>query len=414
MRQPEIEYKDQSGPVDPDFLTQRVEGSYLRRIKESWQGRHLFHGKTPDEQAIQLTSNDYLSIANHPDIIEAQVSSLRQFGNGVAMSAVFHQADNPQADFEQHMAEFLQTEAVLTSQSGWCANTGLLQSIANQDIPVYLDVSAHMSMWEGARSAGAKAIPFVHNSASSLERMIKKYGKGVVCVDSVYSTNGDIAPLAELAEVTERYGCIFVVDESHSLGTHGPNGAGMVVAAELTEKVHFRTASLAKAFAGRGGIIAGNARNLEFFQYEARPAIFSSAVLPHDVAGFDATLRVIQKEQWRRVKLANNARFLKQGLMALGYNVSVSKSQILALEAGLEHQTMILRDALEANGVFGSVFCAPATPKHCSLIRFSVTAGHSQDQLAEVIDMCKKIRNEVDMINWPSTKRLKREPCLVD
>ncbi len=168
----------------------------------------------------------------------------------------------------------MDAEAGVLCQSGWCANTGLIQSIANKDVPVYIDMLAHTSLWEGIHSAGANAVPFMHNDADHLRKQVKHHGAGVIVVDSLYSTSGSLCPLTEIVEISEENGCILVVDESHSLGTHGPHGKGLVVGLGLTEHVHFRTASLAKAFAGRAGFITCSERFSEYFRYESNPADF--------------------------------------------------------------------------------------------------------------------------------------------
>jgi CAI-1 autoinducer synthase len=201
---------------------------------------------------------------------------------------------------------------------------------------------------------------------------------------------------------------VLVVDESHSLGTHGPEGAGLVVALGLAERVQFRTASLAKAFAGRAGFITCSRRFNEYFKSTSSPAIFSSTLLPHDIAGLEATLAVVQREGWRRERLHANADWLRASLDELGYNLNDSESQIVSLEPGPEQQTIVLRDALESRGIFGAIFCAPATPKNRSLMRFSVNAALSEAELARVVDVCREIRGEVDLANWPSTRRKQR------
>ncbi len=160
----------------------------------------------------------------------------------------------------------------------------------------------------------------------------------------------------------ERHGAALIADETHSFGTQGPNGAGLVVAAGLAERVHFRTVGLSKAVASRGGLVVSSRRNIEYFRYEALPTIFSTSVMQHEIAGFDAVLDIFEKEDWRRDKLHANHAYLKQGLDALGYNMSASKSQIIGLEAGDIRQTTALRDALEKRGVFGAIFFPPATP----------------------------------------------------
>lgn len=394
--------------IEPDFLQQHVDVYYRERVEKTWNGGHIMQGRMPGSDAVLMVSNDYLDIAGHPAIIQAQIDCLQAQRSSIVMSAVYLHNDCPQARLEERMAEFLRMEDAMLCQSGYAANVGLLQSIASPDTPVYIDMLAHTSLWEGAHSAQARAIPFRHNNASHLEHLIRRHGRGIVVVDSVYSTCGSVAPLADIIDVANRHGCVSVVDESHSLGTHGAHGEGMVASMGLTERVHFVTASLAKAFAGRAGVIACSRRLTHFIKYNSRPAIFSSALLPQEIAGLEATLDLIRAARDRRAQVHENANRLRSHLDKLGYNVDLSQAQIIGLEAGPEQQTMVLRDALESRGVFGSVFCAPATPSNRSLIRLSINSGLTREQIDHVIRVCGEIREEVDLKNWASTRRRER------
>lgn len=389
----------------PDFVALRVAKYYRERVQNTWHGGHIMRGRVPGPDALHLSSNDYLSIARHPKIQAAMVESIQRNGNGLLMSGIFLHGTCPQLELEARLAKFMKAEAGVLCQSGFSANVGLLQAIASEQTPVYVDMMAHMSLWEGIRSAGAKAVTIFHNDLAHLERQILRYGPGIVVVDSVYSTTGCLAPLKEILTICEAQGCVLVADESHSLGTHGPNGEGLVVALGLAERVHFRTASLAKAFAGRAGFITCSKRFNEYFKFEANPAIFSSTLLPHEVMGLDATLSVIKEESWRRDKLHANAAYVRRHLDDLGYNLNHSETQIVSLESGTEQQTLVLRDALESRGIFGSVFCAPATPKNRALMRFSVNAALTQADLDRLINACRDMRDEVDLASWPSTRR---------
>jgi CAI-1 autoinducer synthase len=238
--------------------------------------------------------------------------------------------------------------------------------------------------------------------------MVEKHGPGVIVIDALYSTNGSIAPLHEVVDIAERSGSILVVDESHSLGTHGPKGAGLVVELGLAERVHFRTASLAKAFAGRAGFITCSSRFKGYFRTESRPAIFSSALLEHELAWFDAAVDFISAADARRASLHRNARMVREGLRELGYNVNDGSEQIIALEAGPEPKTLVLRKALEKRGVYGAVFCAPATPKNRSIVRLTLNSGMRQHDIDTLLEACADMRDEVDLDNWSSTRRLGR------
>jgi CAI-1 autoinducer synthase len=386
----------------PHFLAARIDGYEARNRKN---GAHLLRGRIPGAEAVVMVSNDYLALSQHPTIIESQVQALRAHGHGLLRSDVFRHGANPLQEFEAQLARFMEMEDAILSQSGWCANVGLIQAISNKDTPVYLDMFAHASLWEGTRSAGAIARPFKHNDPQSLEQMLKRHGQGVIAVDAVYSTSGSVCPLKDILAIAERYGCIIVVDESHSLGVFGRRGEGLTASLGYAERVHFCTASLSKTFASRGGIVIGSARAMEYFQYESLPAIFSSSVLPHEASGYIATLAVIADSSQRREQLWQNADYLRNSLNRLGYNVEDSQSQIMSLVAGTEPQTLVLRDALESRGVFGSVFCWPATAKKHALIRFSVNSALTREQLDHVIDVCEAVREEVGMHDWVSTRR---------
>ncbi len=377
---------------EPEFLRARM-ARHTTRAQRSWNGKHIFFtGGSPRKGDINLANNDYLSLANHPRVIQAQVDTLYHCGNGAMMSAVFLKEQSAQHSFEQQMAEFLGAEAVVLCQSGWSANVGLIQAIADRDVPVYIDQRAHMSLWEGILSAGAVPRPFRHNNPEHLRRQLRRHGEGIVVVDSVYSTQGDLAPLTDIVAVAEELGGIMVVDESHSLGTHGPHGEGLVAELGLIKRVHFRTASLAKAFVGRAGVIACSRRFADYFPYESRPAIFSSALLPHEIAGLGATLDIVQREDWRRRRLHENAAWLRDAIADLGFGVEVSESQILGLETGSESRLPALRDALEAEGVFGAVFIPPATPKNGALLRLSINCDLSQEHLQRILYACRKAK----------------------
>jgi CAI-1 autoinducer synthase len=381
------------------------ENSELRGRVDAYNDRmrdgHVVAGRAPAAGSLQLWSNDYLGLGGHPEIVRAQVDLLERHTEGVFMSAVFLNETSMQRRFEQQMAAYLGTDAAVLCQSGWSANTGLVQALVDKDTPVYIDQFAHASLWEGAHVAGAPVHMFRHNRPDHLDGLVKRYGAGLILVDAVYSAYGTICPLAQIAAVSEREGCMLAVDESHSIGVYGPHGEGLVHTLGLTERVQYRTFSLSKAFATRAGMVAGPARVMSYFPYVARPAIFSSAVLLHEVAGLVATLKVVQEEDWRRQQLWYNTRYLRRGLRERGFAVDQSTSQIIALHSGNDAQTRAMRDALEDRDVFGAVFCAPATPKNHSVIRFSVNARLRESDLDRVIDACAAVAGERAINPWP-------------
>ncbi len=380
-------------------LAARIEAHY-----HEYGNRHITLGKTPGPDDVVMSTNDYLSLAQDKRIIEAQIRAVENDDSDIYMSGVYVQFLAAQTAFERKMADFLDAEETALCQSGFTANEGLIQAIADENTPVYLDMFAHASLWQGTLAARATARPFRHNSPAHLRTLIQKHGPGVVAVDSIYSTLGDVCALADIVEVCEEGGCMLVVDESHAVGLRGEHGEGLVGELGLVERVPFRVFSLSKAMVGRGGVIAGSSRFIEYFRYESRPAVFSSAVLPWEIARFSKTLDIIRRETWRRKKLHESAKFLREGLREAGYDTSPSETQIIPLVAGPESATAHLRDALESNGIFGSVFCAPATPKSRSMIRLCVNQGLNGYDLERVLDVCAKIRDRVQPSEWPTIR----------
>ena len=238
-------------PALGENLSARIARDFTPRWEQQWGGKFVLHGKPPGPNAIRLDGNDYLGVTGHPSIVQAQVDALRKEKDFVVQSGVFHLDQHPTRTLETALAAWVGKDDGFICQSGYAANVGLLQAIADAQTPVYLDALAHASLWEGAHAARAPAFAFRHNDPAHLARTIAKHGPGVVVVDSVYSTTGALCPLVEIVEVAEQGTCMILVDESHSLGTHGPQGAGLCAALGLSERVHFITASLAKAFAGR-------------------------------------------------------------------------------------------------------------------------------------------------------------------
>ncbi|NKJ67126.1 quorum-sensing autoinducer synthase [Vibrio chemaguriensis] len=378
----------QSKPLPP-FIEERLDFHIQDLIEPNENKKHLVLGKRPPCNAIVMQSNDYLALSHNKEIQNAHRDAISQYDDNVVMSAIFLQDDESKPAFETQLASFVGMPSCLLSQSGWAANIGLLQTICAPNIPVYIDFFAHMSLWEGARIAGAQIHPFMHNNTNHLRKQISRHGSGIIVVDSVYSTIGTIAPLRDIYEIAQEFDCGLVVDESHSLGTHGPQGAGLLQELELTHMVDFVTVSLAKTFAYRAGAILGAEKLAKTLPFVAYPAIFSSTVLPQEIIRLEKTLDVIKKADDKREILFKRAKSLAVGLKRIGFAIR-SESQIIALECGNERNTERVRDFLEERDVFGAVFCRPATGRNKNIIRFSVNADMTAAEVDHVLSTCQE------------------------
>lgn len=376
--------------------------------RQAGWGGPIYRGRAlPGPGDLVLMSNDYLALGHAPEVVDAQVRSLRRHGNGLMMSGAFTGDDDPQRALEQRFAEFLGAPATVLCQSGWAANTGLLQAIAPTGSPVYVDATAHMSLWAGIHAADAVPRPFPHNDLEYLERLARRHGPGLIAVDALYSVSGDFCPLAELVALAERTGCEVIADESHSLGTVGPHGAGLTVALGLTDRVAYRTVSLAKAFAGRAGLVACSRRVADFLPFHSHGAIFSSTLLPHDLAGLDAVLKRIATADDRRERLVRRSAALRAGLTGLGYHVEPSESWIVPLQPGTEPQLSLFQELLDNEGVFGAPFVPPAVGNNRCVQRLSVHSELTDRDIDRVLDACALIRDKAGVPDWKSTRRIK-------
>ncbi len=389
----------------PSRLKQRLARDFHDRFHREWGGRFFTHGRTPGPDAVRLDGNDYLSVVDHPHIVRAQLDALSRSRSTVVQSSIFQFGDHPASRLERAMADWLGVEDTFLCQSGYAANLGLLQIVAEPGMPVYLDMLAHMSLWEGVRASGATAHGFRHNDPGHLRTLMARHGPGVVVVDSVYSATGARCLLAEVIEAAESGGATLVVDESHALGTHGPQGRGLCAHLGLTSRVHFITASLAKSFAGRAGIFSLPRELRDYLAVHSFPFIFSSSLLPHEVAGLAATLEVVQRSDAARAALVRHTTRLRRTLAGLGYPIAQGSEQIIALEAGTEQATLALRDELEARGVFGAVFISPATSRNRALVRLTLNAGLTEAELAHVEAVAAEVAPRVRPWDWACARR---------
>ena len=329
---------------------------------------------------IHLDNNDYLSIANKIRI----ESNL----NATLMSSAYLGNDSPHRTFEIEMAAFLGTEEVFLCQSGYVANLGLLQCICDRNYPVYIDESAHVSLFEGVYRGRPKAIhKFAHNNTDELANLLSLHGSGIIVIDSVYSTNGVLANLNEINTLALQYDSLLVVDESHSLGTHGDGGRGICSILTDERAPLIITASLSKAFAGRGGIVACPRNFLDFLRSRSYPSIFSSAVQGYEVEAFRQSLALVKAANEERFQLWRNVSLFRR---ALDKFCSIAGTeQIISIEMDGPYEVLKLRNDLAKEGIFAAPFIPPAARK--GFLRFSINAGGSFSELNKVVLTLKKL-----------------------
>ena len=386
----------------PRFLAAQVERFYRKRLfthprvpgRPFWYSLH-----TLGPGSVNLQSNDYLALTGHPTISEAALQAIGRPCRSAVMSQVVlvtQQEACPQRDVERQLGRFIGHGSGVLFQSGYDANVGLLQAVAQRGLPVYVDQEAHASLYQGVHAAEAVPVRVIHNDLNDLRSKLQAGGPGIIAVDSVYSVSGSCAPLREVTDLAEEFGCLLIVDESHALGTHGAQGRGLVHDLGLTGRVPLVSASLAKAFATRAGFVACADELSEYLRFTAFPSIFSTALLPQEFPPLQATLDVVMGADDRRAMLWQNTRLVRAAVEAAGFDIGNGSEQIIGIRCGPVRSAVLLRDALESRGVFGSLFWYPATEWRQSVLRLSVNAGLGPEDIRRIVLALKAARAEVD------------------
>ncbi|MGE3921269.1 MAG: aminotransferase class I/II-fold pyridoxal phosphate-dependent enzyme [Gammaproteobacteria bacterium] len=385
---------------DHTFVDGNVKAYFDKRTPKKTSAReYIFGKKQPGPNSTIVNDNDYLRLSNAQEVVQTQAEHLSGGVKQVMMSRYLITGNNLHLKIEKQFADFLSKESVLITQSGYVANMGLLQAISNPDTIVYVDYFIHESFRAGLKSTGAKSVFFQHNSAEDLLEKIKVHGSGIILVESINSALGTVCPLEAMVNIRNTYGCVLVVDESHTLGLYGECGSGLSAELGLVESVDFITASLSKTFCTRAGLIAGKEKIIQYIQEISPVAIFSSAILEYDLIRLKTMLKVIKEADEKRRKLMHNAVIVRSALLELGYNIPATPipSPIISLVAGPEDSLCVLRAYFDDRDIFASVFYWPATPKNRTLHRFLLHSDLSSLDVKRIIEACKALKDECNL-----------------
>lgn len=316
-------------------------------------------------------------------------------------------------ELEEKCAEWLGASATLMTNSGTESNVNTLQVLlSGNKMPIYIDKYAHATFVFGARAAGRNDVMyFKHNNVDGLLKLIKDNGPGIVCIDTVYSALGTIAPIEDIVDVCNQYGCILVADEAHAIGTVGLEGEGLVKMKGLEKEVPFRTTSLGKSFGGGGGLIIFNEEAVEgrvLIPHLSSMPIFSLAPQESLAVRLLATLEVIKEDNWRREELYSKTEYFRKGVLKRGYNglyVRHSKTNIIPFVVGNVDFAKTVYDMFVKNHVYPSPHFYPASPRSRSVVRFTVCNILSYEQLDYVLDFMEDIKVEIKPWEWPDNHR---------
>jgi len=353
-------------------------------------------------ELVMLGSNNYLGLTNHPEVKEAAAIGLAIYGTGCAGSRLLNGTLDIHVQLEERLAEFMNREAVLSFSTGFQVNLGVLSCLLGRHDIAFLDSLDHACIIDGCRLGFGRSYKFRHNDMADLDKKLANApaDKGkLIVVDGVFSMEGDVAPLTEIAELKQRYGARFMVDDAHGLGVFGENGRGTPEHFGVEDDVDLVMGTFSKSLAAIGGFIAGPAEVVDFIKHEARSEIFSAAPPPASVAAAYKAVEIIEREPERRKHLWENTKYMKQEFENLGFDTGDSWSPVIPLVVGEDMTAFRMTMRLQDEGVFANPVVSPAVPPGRSMIRTSYMATHTREHLDRALESFAKVGREFDIIS---------------
>jgi glycine C-acetyltransferase len=355
-----------------------------RTLTGDQKPRSIYDGKA----VVNLSSNNYLGLANHPRLIEAAVKATQELGVGPgAVRTIAGQMDLHK-EFEHKLAKFKNVEACLLFQSGFTANSGTVSCIMGKEDVIISDELNHASIIDGSRLSRAQIKVYPHADMDGLRSVLQQAEgrRKIVVTDGVFSMDGDVAPLDQVVKLSKEFGAIVMVDDAHASGVMGRNGRGTVDHFDLHGQVDIQVGTLSKAIGVLGGYVAGTQNLIDYLVQRARPVLFSTSLPPAVTAAGMAAVDLLVEEPELIDRLWSNAEFFRDGLRAQGFDTGASVTPIIPVMVGDERKAMQLADDLFAAGVFAQALSFPTVPKGKARVRTIVTAAHTHEDLQFALD----------------------------
>lgn len=353
------------------------------------------------KKLLNFCSNNYLGLANNPEMRNAAKKAIDEYGIGPAAVRTIAGTTTLHKRLEEKLAEFKKAEAVITFQSGFTANLAVIPALTGEGDYIFSDELNHASIIDGCRLSKAEVIRFAHANPADLEEKLKSVSpesKKLVITDGVFSMDGDIAPLDKLYEVTSKYDAMLMVDDAHGEGVLGENGRGIVDHFKLHGKVDIEVGTMSKAFGVVGGIVAGKREIIEWLSQRGRPFLFSSAMTIPDVAACIAAVELLEKSGDIVKKLWENADYLRAGLKKIGFDTGASISPIIPLMLGDAKLAQDMSRELFAEGLFAKAIVYPTVPQGKARIRIMNSSGHTKEQLDKALQIFESVGKKLNII----------------
>jgi len=377
-----------------EFLRKR-ESEGLLRVLKPISSRSKEAVWLSGKEFIDFSSNDYLGLSQHPELIEAAKKALDKFGTASCASRLMSGDLSLHHELEERVALFKGKEAALVFNSGYQANVGIISALYGKGDCIFSDRLIHASIIDGIVLSGARFFRFRHNDAAHLELLLKKerakFKKALIITETVFSMDGDRAPLKDLAALKDKYSCLIMVDEAHATGIFGDKGRGVVELERLEERIDLIMGTFSKALAGYGAYLAGSKLIINFLINTCRSFIYSTALPPSVIACNLKSLELIEDEPFRRSALLDNAGFFRNALRNKGFSI-LGNSQIIPVMIGKNNMTLEYAERLKNKGYWVTPVRYPTVPKDEARLRLSLTYNHTKEILEEFIDEIGEIK----------------------
>jgi 8-amino-7-oxononanoate synthase len=345
---------------------------------------------------ILAGSNNYLGLSFNSDCIEAACDAARKQGTGTTGSRMANGTFSGHLALERELTDYFNRRGAIVFSTGYIANLAMLSTLVGPGEVILLDADCHASIYDGCRLGGAEVLRFRHNDADDLAKRLRRLEKRnsnvLVVAEGLYSMMGDRAPLADIVAVKRKHGAYLMVDEAHSLGVLGEHGRGLAEEAGVEDGVDFVVGTFSKSLGAIGGFCVSNHPELDLVRYASRPYIFTASSSPSVIASTREALKILQTGSELRQRLWENAHLLYNTLQNLDYAVGPEASPIVAIQLDDKAEALALWRGLLDNGVYVNLVLPPATPDGNCLLRSSVSAGHTPEQMARICEAFTSVR----------------------
>jgi 8-amino-7-oxononanoate synthase len=382
------------------FLLERKKAGTLRSLEPLIR---LGHGWVrmldSEEKLLDFSSNDYLALSEHPEVIGASKKYLEMFGAGAGAARLMSGDQEINHLLEQKIALLKSKEAALTFGSGYLANIGIIPALVGRGDLIITDRLSHASIYDGCLLSGARTIRFRHNDLPHLEQILKEkrsqFNNCLIVVESIYSMDGDRCPLVELVQIKKRFDFMLMVDEAHATGIYGENGAGIIEEDNVSREVDIAMGTFGKALGSYGAYAAASQEFVDFLVNKARSFIYATALPPAVVGATLASLYLIESEPQLRMDLHTKVAYFKKQLRKNGFRDDPGPSQIVPVMVGESAKAMAIAEELQKNHIYVKAVRPPTVPEGSARLRFSITRYHQEDDLKRCAQILTASLNKI-------------------